>query len=60
MQQYSVYSADCLCGRHFEAKSREYVCPACGRQIFLEWGIESAGNHAESKTPVDSEEHPYE
>jgi DNA-directed RNA polymerase subunit RPC12/RpoP len=60
MQQYSVYSADCLCGRQFEAKSREYVCPACGRQIFLEGGMESAGNHAESKTPVDSEEHPYE
>jgi len=60
MQQYSVYSAACLCGRHFETKSRDYVCPARGRQIFLEWGMESAGDHAQSKTPTDSEEHPHE
>jgi len=60
MQQYSVYSAECLRGRHFETKLRDYVCQACGRQIFLEWGMESAGDHAQSKTPTDSEEHVYE
>ena len=60
MQQNSVYSADWLCGRHFETKSRDYFCPACGRQIFLEWGMESAGDQSESETPVESEEHVYE
>ncbi len=60
MQQYSVYSADYLCGRQFESKSRDYVCQACGRQIFLGWGMESAGDHGESKTLVESEEHVYE
>jgi competence CoiA-like predicted nuclease len=60
MQQYSVYSSQCLCGRHFETKSREYVCPACDRQIFLEWGMESADDHAENNTPKDSEEPVYE
>jgi hypothetical protein len=60
MQQYSVYSADCLCGRHFETNSRDYVCPVCDRQIFLEWGMESAGDQTKSETPVESEEHVYE
>jgi hypothetical protein len=60
MQQYSVYSADCLCGRHFETKSRDYVCPACGRQIFLEWGMASPGDHSETETPMNSEEPVYE
>ncbi len=33
----SIYCADCLCGRHFETPSREWVCPECNRHIVLEW-----------------------
>ena len=38
MQEFSVFVAECLCGRNFETPSREYVCPACNRHIRLEWG----------------------
>jgi hypothetical protein len=37
MQEHSVFVADCLCGRPFESLTREYVCPACGRHIMLDW-----------------------
>jgi hypothetical protein len=43
MLERSVYVADCLCGRHFETPSREYVCPNCHRLIVLEW--DDDGNH---------------
>ncbi len=33
----SIYCADCLCGRHFETLSGEWVCPDCHRQIVLDW-----------------------
>ena len=35
----SIYSADCLCGRHFETSSGEWVCPDCHRQIVLDWAL---------------------
>jgi hypothetical protein len=38
MLENSVFIADCLCGRHFESPTREYVCPVCQRHIVLEWG----------------------
>jgi hypothetical protein len=38
MQEDSIFVADCLCGRHFETASREYVCPVCHRHIRLDWG----------------------
>lgn len=38
MQEFSVFVAECLCGRTFETPSRDYVCPACNRHIHLEWG----------------------
>ena len=34
----SIYCADCLCGRHFETASREWICPDCNRDIVLDWG----------------------
>jgi DNA-directed RNA polymerase subunit RPC12/RpoP len=37
MLEHSVYIAACLCGRHFESPTREYVCPDCHRHIVLEW-----------------------
>lgn len=40
MQQLSVFVAECLCGRTFETPNREYICPACGRHIRLEWGCD--------------------
>jgi hypothetical protein len=33
----SIYCADCLCGRHFETSSGEWVCPDCHRHIVLDW-----------------------
>jgi len=33
----SIYCADCLCDRHFETSSGEWVCPDCHRQIVLDW-----------------------
>jgi len=33
----SIYCADCLCGRHFETPSREWVCPECNRHLVLDW-----------------------
>lgn len=38
MQEFSVFVAECLCGRSFETPSREYVCPGCDRHMVLEWG----------------------
>jgi Zn finger protein HypA/HybF involved in hydrogenase expression len=32
----SIYCADCLRGRHFETRSREWVCPECNRHIVLD------------------------
>jgi hypothetical protein len=52
-QHHSIYSADCLCGRHFEMPSREYVGPACGRYIVLAWGEDSADDESASATSVD-------
>jgi Zn finger protein HypA/HybF involved in hydrogenase expression len=34
----SIYCADCLCGRHFETVSREWICPECNRHIVIDWG----------------------
>jgi hypothetical protein len=33
----STYCGECICGRHFEIRWREWVCPACQRQIEIEW-----------------------
>jgi hypothetical protein len=41
MLEHSVFVADCLCGRHFESPTSEYVCPDCDRHIVLEWGYQS-------------------
>ena len=43
MQEPSVFVADCLCGRHFETISREYVCPVCHRHIRLDWRSDEPG-----------------
>ncbi len=40
----SLYSADCICGRHFDTKLRQYMCPACRRQIVPQWGYDSEAN----------------
>jgi hypothetical protein len=44
MRANSLYSADCICGRHFETELRKYICPACRRQIVLHWGYDSGAN----------------
>jgi predicted RNA-binding Zn-ribbon protein involved in translation (DUF1610 family) len=37
MTATSLYSLDCVCGRQLHSQSRDLVCPACGRQIHIEW-----------------------
>lgn len=37
---HSIYCAECLCGRHFETHSREWICPDCQRHIAIEWGLQ--------------------
>jgi hypothetical protein len=34
----SEFVIPCVCGATFQAHERETVCPACGREIALEWG----------------------
>lgn len=34
----SIYCADCLYGKYFEAVSTEWICPDCQRHIVLDWG----------------------
>jgi hypothetical protein len=52
-QQYSVYAADCLCGRYFETPRRKFVCPECKRHIVLEWGQECNSDHDDTETHED-------
>jgi hypothetical protein len=33
----STYCGGCICGRHFEIKSLEWVCPSCHRHVVIEW-----------------------
>lgn len=40
---HSVYCADCLCGRHFETSSREWIYPDCHRYIVLDWQCSQHG-----------------
>jgi hypothetical protein len=37
MTATSLYSLDCVCGRQLHSQSRDLVCPACGRQLQIEW-----------------------
>lgn len=33
----STYSADCICGVHFETGLLAWICPTCHRHIVIEW-----------------------
>ena len=37
MTAASFYSLDCICGQQLHSPSRDLVCPACRRQIHIEW-----------------------
>jgi hypothetical protein len=56
----SIYSADCICGLHFETGLREWICPTCHRQIVIEWCsnsgdlIEAGNKSAEHTLEVDT------
>jgi predicted RNA-binding Zn-ribbon protein involved in translation (DUF1610 family) len=39
----SFYSLDCVCGQQVHSESRDLVCPACGRQIHIEWPAKAEG-----------------
>jgi hypothetical protein len=47
MRLNSVFCGDCVCGRHFENESREFVCPACGRRIGIEWDHDAGSDSEE-------------
>jgi hypothetical protein len=55
---YSVYCADCLCGRHFETSSCEWVCPDCARHILIDWGggREPEGQNQSRQTDATTQE----
>lgn len=48
MRMNSIYCIDCICGRHFEIESREFVCPACRRRIVIEWGHNADSDSGET------------
>lgn len=52
-QYYSIYSADCLCGRHFETPHLEYACPARGLHSVLTWSQDPADDESDSATAVN-------
>ena len=56
MLEYSVFIADCLCGRRFETPTREYVCPDCQRHIELEWGHDPEPKHTRSDETLSTSE----
>ena len=37
MTATSLYSLDCVCGQRLQSETRDLLCPACGRQIHIEW-----------------------
>jgi len=45
----SIYCADCLCGRHFETPSQEWLCPQCNRHIVLDWGYSQTAPQSDCK-----------
>ena len=50
MRINSVFCGVCLCGRYFETESPEYVCPACHRNIAIEWEYDAQPNVESSDT----------
>ncbi len=56
----STYSADCICGLHFETGLREWTCPSCHRHIVIEWCpnsgdlIQARHENAEHEPEVDA------
>ena len=57
MLEHSVYVTDCLCGRHFETPTCEYICPNCHRLIVLEWNDdndrEPRNDHEQASAPEE-------
>ena len=54
---HSIYCADCLCGRHFETSSGEWVCPDCHRHIVLDWGMLAASRPCRISAPARMQRH---
>ena len=42
MRQRSVYSVECVCGRHIETELDKFQCPSCQRDVVIEWPAEEA------------------
>jgi hypothetical protein len=47
MRPHSIFEFDCVCGEHIITKDAETVCPACGREIEIDWQGETAGDTGE-------------
>ena len=45
----SFYSLDCVCGQRLRSETRDLVCPACGRQIHIEWPAEAEKTASEEQ-----------
>ena len=43
MTATSFYSLDCVCGQRVQSETRDLLCPACGRQIHIEWPAKAEG-----------------
>ena len=52
MRTASVFCAECICGKYFEAEQREFTCPNCKRVIVLAWGFAA---NVEDETKQDSD-----
>jgi hypothetical protein len=50
MTATSLYSLDCVCGRQLHSQSRDLVCPACGREIQIEWPAKADGEISTENT----------
>ena len=49
MTATSFYHLDCICGQRLRSKTRDLSCPACGRQIHIEWPAAADEDASEQK-----------
>jgi hypothetical protein len=50
MTSKSVYCVECICGHHIESEMPTVTCPACQREVQIEWPArEEEHEHLEVK-----------
>jgi hypothetical protein len=55
MRQRSVYSVECVCGRHIETELDKFQCPFCQRDVVIEWPVQEAPETPEAPALPASE-----